>query len=175
MALAHLAGRPLTWIQPHAFTPAHELRDGDRVLGTLEFRSSLGTLATARFDDGCWTMKRMGFLHTRVEIRRCGEEAALALFHNNTWSGGGTLVLANKREFRANTNFWHSRYEFVDDGDRAIVRYTSGGWMKTSGEMVVTEAGAGLPELPWVAMLGWYLVVMMRNDSAAAAAVVAAG
>jgi len=92
------------------------------------------------------------------------------VFHNSTWSGGGTLALPDGREFRANTNLWQSRYEFVDDRDRPIVRYASGGFIKTTGEMEILPSGLTVPELGCIAMLGWYLVIMMRNDGASAAA-----
>jgi hypothetical protein len=163
------ANRQLSWTQPHALKQAFELADGDTPLGSLVFRSSFGTFATARLGDDCWTMKRLGFLRTRVEIRPCDSETAVGTFHNNTWSGGGTLTLAADREVRANTNFWHSRFEFVDADGRSLVRYTLGGVLKTSGEMEITDTGAGLPDIAWIAMLGWYLVVMMRYDSAVAA------
>jgi hypothetical protein len=168
--LAGLANRPLTWTQPHALTPAHELRNGEALLGTLEFRSRFGTLAYAKIENDCWTLKRLGFLKTRVEIRTCDSEKEFATFHNATWTGGGTLALKDGRELRANTNFWHSRYEFVDDRDNPIVRYASGGFIKTTGEMEILPAGIGLPELSCIVMLGWYLVIMMRNDGATAAA-----
>ncbi|HKW00869.1 MAG TPA: hypothetical protein VJN96_13675 [Vicinamibacterales bacterium] len=165
-----LANRPLHWTQARLLKQSFDLSDGDTPLGTLVFRSSLGTFATARLGNGCWTMKRLGFLRTRVEIRACESDTAVATFHNNTWSGGGTLALATGPELRANTNFWHSRFEFVDAEGQSLVRYTIGGVMKASGEMEITTAGAALPDIAWIAMLGWYLVVMMRNDSAVAAA-----
>lgn len=164
-----LANRPLTWSQPHALKQAFDLADGEVAIGSLVFRSSFGTFATGRLSDGCWTMKRLGFLRTRVEIRPCDTDTAVGTFHNNTWSGGGTLALADGRELRANTNFWHSRFEFVDSEGRALVRYEIGGVLKTSGEMHITDAGAALADIAWIALLGWYLVVMMRYDSAVAA------
>lgn len=164
-----LVNRPLHWTQPHTLKMVFDLSDGDTPVGTLIFRSAFGTFATARIGDGCWTMKRLGFLRTRVEIRVCESETAAGTFHNNTWSGGGTLALASGLELRANTNFWHSRFEFVDADGRALVRYTIGGVMKTSGEMEITTAGAALPEIAWIALLGWYVVVMMRYDAAVAA------
>jgi hypothetical protein len=167
--VASLTNRPLSWRQPHALKPSYDLTDRDAPVGTLVFRSAFGSLATARLGDGCWTMKRLGFLRTRVEIRACESETAIGTFHNNTWSGGGTLAVAGGRELRANTNFWHSRFEFVDADGRSLVRYTIGGVLKASGEMEITADGATLPEIAWIALLGWYLVVMMRNDSAAAA------
>lgn len=164
------ANRLLSWKQPHTLKMSFDLSDGDTAVGTLVFRSSFGTFATARLGDGCWTMKRLGFLRTRVEIRPCESEAAVGTFHNNTWSGGGTLTLAGGLELRANTSFWHSQFEFVDADGRSLVGYTIGGVMKTSGDMEITAAGAALPDIAWIAMLGWYVVVMMRYDSAVAAA-----
>ena len=132
--VASLGNRPLSWKQPHALKLSFDLTDGDAPVGTLVFRSAFGSFATARLGDGCWTLKRLGFLRTRVEIRACESEAAIGTFHNNTWSGGGTLALAGGRELRANTNFWHSRFEFVDADGRSLVRYTIGGVLKASGD-----------------------------------------
>ena len=173
--VAALTNRPLSWTQPQVLKQAFELADGDMPLGTLVFRSSFGTFATARLGDACWTMKRLGFLRTRVEIRPCDSETAVGTFHNNTWSGGGTLVLADGREIRANTNFWHSRFEFADADGRSLVHYAIGGVLKASSQMEITTAGAALPDIAWIAMLGWYLVVMMRHDSSAAVAAAAGG
>jgi hypothetical protein len=166
-SIAALAGQPLVWTQPHAFTHEYALAHGDTPIGTLAFRSAIGSFATAKNAEGCWTMKRVGFLKTRVEIRPCESETPAGTFHNNTWIGGGTLMLPGGRELRADTNLWQSRYEFTDAAEQPLVRYTSGGFLRMSGEMEILPAGAALPELPWIVMLGWYLVVMMHQDSAA--------
>jgi len=173
--LATLVNQPLAWTQPHAFTQEFLLHHGDVLMGSLVFRSAFGTFATATIPSGCWTMKRVGFLRTRVEVRPCDAEMPVGVFHNNTWIGGGTLTLPDGRELRADTNLWQSRYQFADAAERPLVQYTTGGFFKASGEMLVTPEGAALPELPWIAMLGWYLVVMMRRDSAAVGAAVATG
>lgn len=166
--LAALAARPLGWAQAHAFTQEYTLSDGETPVGALAFRSAFGSFATAKTAEGCWTMKRVGFLNTRVEIRRCESDTAVGTFHNGTWSGGGTLRLPDGRELRADTNLWQSRYAFSDASGQPLVRYTSGGFFKASGEMEITAPGAAMPELPWIVMLGLYLVVMMRQDSTSA-------
>ena len=174
-SLAALAGQPLVWTQPHALKHEFLLAHGETPIGTLVFRSAFGSFATATNPAGCWTMKRVGFLRTRVEVRPRDREAAVGAFHNNTWIGGGTLVLPDGRELRADTNLWQSRYEFSDAGGQPLVRYTTAGFFKASGGMEITAAGAALAELPWIVMLGWYLVIMMRSDSTAAGAAVITG
>jgi hypothetical protein len=44
-------------------------------------------------------------------IRACGSDAEIATFKNNTWSGGGTLTVADGREFLITTNVWQTKLE----------------------------------------------------------------
>ena len=67
-------------------------------MATLRFRSIWGSLATAESADGCWTFKRVGFLQTRATIRTCESEDEIAVFKNNSWTGGGTLELSSNVE-----------------------------------------------------------------------------
>ncbi|HAL15833.1 MAG TPA: hypothetical protein DCP32_03495 [Anaerolineaceae bacterium] len=168
--------KELVWTQPNAFKEEYELRSDDEQLATLKFRNAWGTLATAETINGCWTFKRVGFFSTRVTVRLCQAETEIASFRNNTWSGGGTLELADGRSFRISTNFWQTRLELIGDRDELILSYTDiGGFFRRSAYMVIEPQAALLPELPWIVMLSWYLVVMMYRDSAAAASVMTAG
>lgn len=164
--------QPLKWIQPSAFHMKYELLAGEELVATLGFRSSFGTLATAETADGCWTFKRVGFWQTRLTVRSCGEEQDLAVFKNNTWSGGGTLEFPDGRVFRATTNFWQTRLEFKATEDQPIVAFHSGGVFHLSAEIQVTQEATHLPELPLFLCLGLYLIIMMQQDSATAAAAV---
>lgn len=167
-SFATLSGRPLTWRQPNLFKMEYELWDDDRLAAALRFRSAFGTLATAESADGSWTFKRVGFFQTHVTIREGGGETDLAVFHNNTWSGGGTLTLADGRKFRLTTNFWQNRYEFQTEAGEPILRLSTEGIFKQTSTFETLAGGMGLKELPWMVMLAWYLVVMMQNDSTAA-------
>ncbi len=147
----------------------YELRAGDEPVATLRFRSAFGTLATAESADGCWTFKRVGFFQNRVTVRACDSETDLATFNNNTWKGGGTLVLADGREFPVTSNFWQTEYEFQNADGEPLLRFkTKWGLSHQSAEVNVLAAGESLPELPWMILLGWYLAVMMHNDAIAA-------
>jgi len=165
----------LEWRQPHLFKMEYELRAGDELVATLRFRSSFGTLATAQSADGCWTFKRVGFFQTRVTVRVCESETDLAVFKNNTWKGGGTLILPDGREYLVTTNFWQTNYGFKTAEGEPLVNFkTRMGLLHQSTEVEILPAGENLPELPWMVLLGWYLAVMMNNDSTAALAATAA-
>lgn len=172
--LAEVTGLPLQWLQPSAWREAYELRAGDDLAATLRFRSAFGSFATAETAEDCWTFKRVGFWTTRVTVRLCDSVEDLAVFHNNTWKGGGALQFSDGRRYPASTNFWQTRYEFQADAGEPLVRFDIGGVFRQSAAVTIQPAALRLAELPLLITLGWYLAVMMHQDSAAAAVVVAA-
>lgn len=170
--LAELTNREMKWTQPGAFTMNFELQAGDELAATLQFRSAFGSFATGEGADGCWTFKRTGFFQPRVTIRVCGEETDIAVFKNNTWNGGGTVVLPDGREVLVTTNLWQSKLEFKTESAETLIQFISAGLIHLSAEVGISQAATGLAELPWMVMLGWYLIVMMHMDAAASAVVI---
>jgi hypothetical protein len=174
MKIAELTGQALKWVQPNAFKMEYELRAEDVVAATLRFRSSFGSFATAESADGSWTFKRVGFWQTKVTVRASGVDADLAVFKNNTWSGGGTLELPDGRKYPASTNFWATQFEFKTEAGEALISYRSiGGMLHMSSAVEIHPLAKDLAELPWMVPLGWYLTVMMHMDSAAVVAATA--
>ncbi len=182
-SIAKMVGQQMKWQQPSLFKMEYQLMSvstlaadtppGDALVGILRFRSSWGTLATAECADGCWTFKRVGFWQTRVTIRACNAESDLASFKNNTWKGGGTLELQDGRIFRANTNFWMTKYSFQTEQGDDLVNFRQISGFRLSGVVEIQPAAQGITELPMMVMLGWYLIIMMHNDAAAASAAAA--
>lgn len=171
--ITEFISKDLKWVQPSAFKMQYELRAEDELAATLRFRSLCGSFATAESADGCWTFKRVGFWQTRVTVRACGEsaDADIAVFRNNTWSGGGTLELPDGRKLLANTNFWQTKYEFKTEAGNTLIEFNSGGFIHLSASVAIQPEAENLSELPWMVMLGWYLIVMLHADAAATAAI----
>ena len=161
----------LEWVQPRALKMYYELRSDNELIATLGFRSLLGSFATAESADGCWTFKRIGFLQTRATIRACGSDAEIATFKNNTWSGGGTLTLADGREFLVTTNVWQTQLEIQTTAGEVLVHLQTGGFWQNSASVDVTPIGLQMPELPWMTLFAWYVIVMMQMDAGGAAAI----
>lgn len=170
--IAQLVGSSLEWVQPRALKMEYELREGEEVVATLRFRSSWGSFATAESADGCWTFKRVGFWQTRATVRPCGSETEIASFRQGTWASGGTLEMPDGRKFPVSTNFWQTRYQVQTESGEPLITYKTHGIVRLEARMEIAPQAAGMPELPWIAMLGWYLAVLMYNDSAAAATAV---
>lgn len=163
--------RRLHWVQPKTLKMYYELRSDSELVATLKFRSSLGSFATAESGDGCWTFKRVGFLQTRATIRACESDKEIATFKNNTWSGGGSLTLADGREFRATTNVWQTKLEIQTAAGEVLLRLQTSGFWQNSAEVEFTPLGLQMQELSWVTLFAWYIVVMMQMDGGSVAAI----
>ena len=170
--LADVIDGHLRWAQPRVFGREWELCHGDETVATLTFRSAFGSFATARSAGGSWTFKRVGFWQSRATVRAEGAADDLAVFEHNTWSGGGTLTLAGGGPVRVTTNVWHSKIEFLSAGDDVLFRYLTEGFLRQESRLEVMPPLERMPEMAWLLLFGWYLVVMMHEDSAAAAVIV---
>ena len=171
--IASYAQQEMKWEQPSAFKEQYELRVGEETIVVLRFRSMWGSLATAESADGCWSFKRVGFFKTRVTVRQCESEQDIAVYHPNTWTQGGTLELPDGRQYKASTNFWMTQVEVTDPSGEPLLRYKIGGMFRQSALVETLPAALRLPELPWLVMLGWYLIILMYQDSAVVAAAAA--
>jgi hypothetical protein len=152
----------LRWVHPSALKMNYELRAAEELVATLRFRSLSGSFATAETAGGCWTFKRTGFLQTRATIRACGSEAEIATFKNNTWRGGGALTLSDGRNFLATTNLWQTHLEIQTEAGEVLIRLQTSGFWQTSADVNITSSGLEMPELPWMNLFAWYVIVMMQ-------------
>jgi hypothetical protein len=172
--IADVTSAELRWQQPNALRQQYELRADDTIVATLAFRSAWGSFATAESADGCWTFKRVGFWKTRTTVRRCDSETDLATFQHNTWSGGGTLTLSDGRAFHLTTNTWQTKLDVLDSQQISLLHYASTGLFKLGASLIVEPQARAIADLPWLALFGWYVIVMMYQDSATTTAVSAA-
>jgi hypothetical protein len=163
----------LKWVQPKMFENKYELHASDELVATLTFRGSGGTFAAAESGDGSWTFKRVGFWKNKATVWTRESESELAVFRNNTWTGGGMLEFANGKKYNATTNFWMTNYEFQKDTGEPLVRFKYGGIFHLSSEVEILPEARGSSELPVIIMFGWYLAVMLYMDSSEAAVVAA--
>jgi len=170
--LTNAASRHLHWTQTRLFDSTYDLCEDDEHFARLTFRTTFGSFARLETAAVAWTFKRVGFWRTRATVRQEGSETDLAAFEHATWTGGGSLKLADGRAIHVTTNFWHTRIEFQREDGTPLFRYETEGFMRLGASLEVLPAGAAMPELPWLLGFGWYLVVMTHHDSASQAVVI---
>jgi hypothetical protein len=167
---AFASNGPLVWAQPKALRREYQLKNDDELVGQLRFEKSYGSLATAEVASQNWTFKREGFLHPRVTVRTLNSDANLAVFHPS-WSGGGVVEFPDGRQIRwRHASFWRSEWAFVQGEDRQLLLFKQHeGFLKISARLEFDPANAASPDLPLLAALGWYLMLLAAQDSAAVA------
>jgi len=104
-------------------------------------------------------------------VRSPNLAADLAVFRPH-WGGGGTLHFADghQAQWRC-TNFWRSQWAFVVNEDQIVVRFGHReGFFKASAQLDFDPSSAALPELPLLAALGWYLMILAAEDATVVAA-----
>jgi hypothetical protein len=77
-------------------------------------------------------------------------------------------------------NFWATKYAFSDAQGNVLVTYKSGSdeqklsnLFKQQAQVEVAPEAWQLPELAFLVLLGWYLVILQQEDASAVAAVAA--
>lgn len=150
----------LRWVRaagvPHEFL----LQSADVAVAGLDFVGSVGSLAHARTSNDAWTLKRGGFLHPHVSIRRAdGTDVARMEAH----LGGGTLrvVGGSSYGFRR-AGLLVPAWQVLDANGRPVVhvepvierRHLAGGLVQ------VDPSIAESADLPALLVVSWYFIVL---------------
>lgn len=168
----------LKWVQPSAKRLDFDLRAGDEVLATLSWEKMFGTLATARTAETTWTFKRVGFFNARVTVRSPGSDADIAVF-KPSWGYGGTLEVRGQAYTWKKLDFWGNKWGFVwHDGNVLLTfKYDIGldRLFRVEASVELTPGSVSTnADMPLLATLGWYIMILMHNDSTAVVATTAA-
>ena len=166
---------PLYWVQPRAMHRSFELHSQDgKNVGSLRFEKALGTSARGDSLHGAWTFKRVGFLSTRVTVRKDGSDDDIAVFHPKTLGGGFVQAFGRTLEWKQ-ANFWGTQWSFLESDDTPLVLFKPGAetegisnLFKTQSIVELTTKPKDPAELSLLILLGWYLIVMTKEDSSGA-------
>ncbi|MGC4053394.1 MAG: hypothetical protein QM757_29175 [Paludibaculum sp.] len=166
----------LEWKQPSAFARAYELKSGDSVLATVNFRKVFGTLAEAATADQNWTFKRTGFLTPLVTARVAGSEEDVAHYKPGLMGTKGEIHLAGGEVLHMkSTNFWGSQWALMSAQGDPLIRFHSQGMLKHGAHVEVEPVARERADLPLLLTLCWYVLALHQQDSAATTAVIAGG
>jgi hypothetical protein len=172
-SLESLAGAEPAWERVKGGHGLYALTSEGRQFATLKSERVFGSLYTGTSAGGAWTFKRSGFFHPHVTVRVAGSEQDAAVF-TPRWSGTGALEFPDGRRFTwVSSGFWHQEWSFRDASDQVLMTLNPG-MTSAKGAVTVSAAGVKAAELPLLALLGWYLLVMRAQDAAAGGAAAAA-
>ena len=152
------AARTLTW---KLMKDAYELRSGANLFATLRWQK--GSLFLGEAAEGRWTFKRMGFLRPKVTVRSENSSTDLATL---AFSGsGGRLEFPDDRTYLWTAS--RAEWSLKDAAGELLVQMKSMGTPgNLSGEVVLAPGALGLPDLSFLILLSWYVLVLQSKDLA---------
>jgi hypothetical protein len=170
MAASRQLPPSLQWRQPSASHRVYELVSGDQVFASLRFVKALGTLAEVQANGATFSLKRVGFLHPKVTIRKTPFEQDIGTVEMS-WRGTGTVTMSNgQRYVLKRASAWGGKWEVVDDANETLATTKMRrGFLRNEADVAVEEKGAKNGDLVLLLALGMYISILIQQDSAAAA------
>jgi hypothetical protein len=170
---AEMSGEVLTWTQPRA--GLYCLRGGEAVYAQLRCQVAAGVVASGEVGEERWSLRRIGLQRPRIAVRRAGEEKDVAVL-KHSGRGEGVLELRDGRRFTWKATRLRRREKgFYDAEGEMMMRF----WPqpapgKIQARVELARERLGMPELPLLALAGWYrMLIEMENEAGAAATSIA--
>jgi hypothetical protein len=148
----------LRWMKPGLFGRHYELRSSDRCLATLSIRGLFRPEAIGEAGRESWIIEPLEPGKIVVRTRHSFKEAAV--FDMSLSDHAGILRFEDGRTLMLSSNFWKGSAEFQTLSGDPLIRYRFHGLVRPSSEMEVLSEGSRMPELSWLLMLGWFLIVV---------------
>lgn len=150
------------WVQPSLLSRSWELRDAGEVVATLEWKSAFQASAVGTTASGEWSFKLEGFFRSWVTVRRLDREEPQALFRALP-SFNGKLELPDDRVLSWDSNFWLTKWLWSAGDGMEIMRMSRNLSLRTEGTAEWDSRVASIDELPMLALLGWYLIILVSD------------
>lgn len=150
----------LRWVRSTVERHEFLLQSGDVAVARLDFARSVGSLARAATSNDEWSLKRGGFLHPHVSIRRAdGTDIARMEAH----LGGGTLRVVGGASYGfRRAGLLVPAWQVLDAEGRPVVhvepvierRHLAGGLVQVDPTVAMS------PDLPALLVVSWYFIVL---------------
>lgn len=164
--MAGLVGQQLTWVQPTVSRGDYELHAGNDLVAVLHFRNSWGfsSFATGESADGCWMIRLAGLWPRSLTIRPCNADNEVARFRYRKNGFEGIVEFVDGRKLLFLRTARRVR-EFQSESGETLVRFISTpGWARRSSTVEIQPIAATMAELPWLLMLGWYVMALAPSN-----------
>ena len=155
----------LHWIQYGFINRKYVLFSGDHPVASLRWIKSKIPHAIGETADNRWIFQSSRLLYPRVSIKS-GEADQLEATFEATMKGHGKLTFTDGRNFHwLSTDFWNNEWVFTDaQGERLIQFIPEQGLFKIGAALNLEPQVLSLPELPLLAVTGWYLLVNINEQ-----------
>lgn len=159
------------WTRPKVFRRLYELRAGDDLVATLESPSLFSSAAIATTSDGQSLLRHTGLLRGRVLLTDLAGGEPRIRFQPG-WFGAGTVHCSDGGEWTwKRSDFWGRTWCFESASGTPLLSFVRRpAWFRTAVAVEPSPEARRLAELPDLALLGFYLLLLMQRQAQAAAA-----
>ena len=161
-------GRDLQWVQPNFFKPEFELRNLNTVVATLKLKHLLSEHATAESADGCWKLKRSGFLRTSITVATCDNDEPLTTVQGKRWKKQIPIPLPDGTQVALVTDLWGWKFALKSPTGETIAEILRTGFFSGAYKLTLNRSAASYKDLPWLVMFLWYTMTLYRRRQHAA-------
>lgn len=171
-------GRVLQLVNPKWTKRQYSLQEGGMEVGHLGFTGPFGSLAMARVAGRSYTLKRTGFLHPRITVRKAELEEEIANLRAE-WGWGerkGTLeFMSGLSLVFLGPSLKHRRWAFLLNDREAVTFHRNPRTLGVSGTCSVQGMPKGYDPL-LICLIGWYFIILaVSEEEDGSAAVIVAG
>ena len=167
ISVANLAGQEFIWEKSREVKRARQIVIDGESWCSLRRLKMFGSLVGVESKAGSWTLKRVGFFRTRITIRQADSNQDFGLYTPSfTWCGSaGSVTIEGQRTYRwGATKSLGREHAFFDASETPLLRFR-GNPRKCR---MTFEAKTEVPDLPLLAALGYYILLLHEEDSAVA-------
>ena len=134
----------------------YEIRTRDRCIATVQLSGLFRPTVSATTGEGVWFFEPV---ERSLVVRSQHPLRDVATVDLGFSDHGGILRFPDGRVLIFSSDFWRGCAEFQTPSGDPVVRFRFHGMFRPSAEIDVLEGGRKLPELSWLLMLGWSLIV----------------
>jgi hypothetical protein len=155
----------LNWIQSGFINRKYALFSGEHQVASLYWNKGKKPGAVGEAATGKWLFQSSRVLYPRVSIKAIEPDRLVATFEA-TLKGSGNLALTDGRKYRwLSTDFWNNEWVFTDArGERLLQFIPEQGLFKIGAQVILEPQTLDYPELPLLAITGWYLLVNINKQ-----------
>ena len=159
------SGADMIWTRTRALPNEWELSAGGEVIGILKWPRLFSSQAEGETTEGHWNFRGTGLLSRRTEVTDEATRACLAVFERK-FGGRGEVTFPDGRRVLWTNQGWFPRVPLFTTTDGfPIMRFPlSFGWTRKE-TLQIDETARAMQELPLLALLGRYLIVLCRRRS----------
>lgn len=171
MSFAEAKGREWRWERPRMLQRRWQLVAGDELLATLESSSVWHVAMSAETAGARWRLRHQGLFLGTVSVERevAAGEFASAVSFRPAWFGAGRIECGGESLRWRRVDFLGRRWEIgTADGQPLLTFERLPGLFRAGARVLRSETAESRADLPELALLGWYLLVLMARQVQAA-------